>query len=147
MYTYSIFSVEPKIAAQYFYKSGILYRFLQEFKRNRDHNHLQLQYKYAIASLNLSMIEEYIGKLNVEIDKRDVVMKVHWEGKSLTIFEDDRHLEIRSETIADLEEFLFPVLRDSPHYYFVIRNQMKDYGWLSLQKNTRLSKQLLYSIP
>lgn len=146
MYTYSIFSVKPEIASHYFYKSSIIYRFLREFKKNPNYNYLQLQYKYATSPLDIATIAAYMRPLDVEIEKRELVMKLYWDDKSITIHEDDRHLEITCESIADIEEFFFPVLRNSPLHYFVISNQMNDYGWLAVKNNRLMNNQLLYSI-
>lgn len=147
MYTYSIFSIKSKIAKHYFYKTGILYRFINEFKERPNFKYIQLQYNYVVEPLNLDDIANYIQEKDARliIDKRNTYLKIYWEGKTMTIYEDDRHLEVTCSSIEDVEEFFFPALRKSPHFYFVISNSLKDYGWLSVKNNRMLDNPILYS--
>lgn len=148
MYTYSIFCVKAEIANLYFYKTGILYRFLKEFRENRRCAYLQLQYQYITELLTLEIISSYINlsDLDVKIEKREEYLKLYWQDKSLSIYEDDRHVKFTCQSLQDAEDFLFPILRKLPLYFFVTRNSMRDYGWLSFVRNKKSKeKQILYS--
>ncbi len=148
MYTYSVFCVKAEVANHYFYKTGILYRFIKEFRENRNCTYLQLQYKYITEPLDLGMIASFIQSSDQEIaiEKRDSHLKFFWRDKLLTVYEDERHIEFTCESLQDAEDFLFPILRNLPLYFFITRNTMKDYGWLSFMKNNNIkNKQLLYS--
>ena len=148
MYTYSIFSVKPKIAIHYFCKTGILFRFLQEVEEHPNDSLLQLQYEYIINPLSFSNIMSILKRIDndIEIEKRDQYLKLYWQGKQITIYQDNGHLKISSEDIDDVEEFLFPALRKSPEYYFAINNRLEDYGWLSVKNNRIVDNQILYPL-
>lgn len=147
MYSYSIFSVKPKVAFHYIYKTGVLFRFFKEIKENPNYKYLQLQYNYVVEPIELSTIATYLQDTNFElgVEMRDLYLKINWKGKSITIFADGRHLEVTCSSIEDVEEFLFPVLRHSQGFYFVISNRMNDYGWLSVKNHRLLDNQLSYS--
>lgn len=147
MYTYSIFSVKAKIAAHYFYKTGVVYRFLKEYRDGPNYKYLQSQYNYVIEPITLSAVASYLQRLDIDVkmEKRDSYMKVYWEDKSMTIYEDGHHLEVTCTSIEDVEDFFFPILRKSPGYFFVISNRLKDFGWLSVKNNRMMSNQILYS--
>lgn len=148
MYTYSVFCVKADVANNYFYKTGILYRFLKEFRENRNCTYLQLQYKYITELLTLETISSFIQnfKSEITIEKRDSHMKFYWQDKQLTVYEDDRHIEFTCESLQDAEDFFFPVLRNLPLHFFITRNSMRDYGWLSFVKSKSIeNRQILYS--
>lgn len=142
MYTYSIFSVKPEIATHYLYKTGILYRFLLEYQDKPIDSYLQLQYNYVMAPLSLQRIASLLEKSEIQLDKRDKYMEISWEGKSLTVYEDGRHVEITCESMEHMEEFFFPALRKSPGFYFVISSRMNDYGWLSFKNKQILNRKV-----
>lgn len=147
MYTYSIFSIKPKVAVHYLYKTGIIFRFLQEFSENPTDEHLELQYNYVIEPLSLSFIEKKVQKIdgNISIEKHKQSMKIDWEGKILKIHKKRRHLEIHCSTVSEMEEFFFPALRKCDKFFFVTSSQLNDYGWLSIKNNRAGHKQMLYT--
>lgn len=149
MYTYSIFSVKSEIAVHYFYKTSVLFRFFKEFKECPRLTYLQLQYNYVIEPLQLSLVAAYLRSLtdDVNIEKKDKYIQIFWEGKSLTIYEDGHHIELTCSSIQEAEEFFFPILRDSPGFYFVINNRLNDYGWLSVKNNKLINNQIFFSYP
>lgn len=148
MYTYSVFCIRSEVVTHYYYKTGILYRFLNEFKENRKKSYLQLQYKFITEPLTLDLISssfQYSDK-NMEWDKRDNYLKLYKKDQPITIYKDEGHLEFSCESLEDAEEFLFPMLRKLPLHFFVVNNRIKDFGWLSIDKKNYLEiKQVLYS--
>ncbi|MHA6251202.1 sporulation inhibitor of replication protein SirA [Oceanobacillus sp. CAU 1775] len=148
MYTYSVFCIRSEIVTHYYYKTGILYRFLKEFKENRKPSYLQLQYNFITEPLTLDLISSSLQYTNegIDWDKRDNYLKMYRNNGHLSIYKDERHLEFSCDSIEEAEEFLFPMLRRLPLHFFVVNNTIKDYGWLTLDKNNYLEiKQILYS--
>ncbi|MBY7143577.1 sporulation inhibitor of replication protein SirA [Virgibacillus sp. NKC19-3] len=151
MYEYSIFCIKESVAKNYFYKSGILYRFIKEYQNNQNRKDLKLQYDYVTNRFSknalISHIDNSCRKHQISIQREKAHIQLYKNQKLISLHISEKHLKFRCESLEDAEEFLFPMLRQFQPILFIIGNNIENYGWMSRMpySGNYYSEQVLYS--
>ncbi|WP_373896095.1 sporulation inhibitor of replication protein SirA [Virgibacillus natechei] len=151
MYEYSIFWIKESVAKHYFYKSGILYRFIKDYLNNQNREDLKLQYDYITNRFSentlISHIKRSCRKNQIAIQAEGTQIQLHKNQHLISLHISEKHLKFRCETLEDAEEFLFPMLRQFQPILFITGNNIENYGWISPipYSGHYYSEQVLYS--
>jgi hypothetical protein len=148
---YSIYWIRKEFAYRYYYKSGILYRFLKEYQHNLNSTELKDQYNFITNTFPAASLITHIKntlqhRLNLTInDKHLEIFNDHAQAISLHIHE--KHINFRCEMLHDAENMLFPTLRSFHPFLFIVGNDLDNYGWISPVSKERVCTdgQVLYS--
>lgn len=151
MSNYSIYWIREEFAYRYYYKSGILYRFLKEYQQNLDRTEFKEQYNFITntfpaASLITHIKNNQQNGLNLTInDKHLEIFSDQAHYISLHIHE--KHINFRCEMLHDAENMLFSTLRSFHPFLFIVGNDLDNYGWISPVSKERVCTdgQVLYS--
>ncbi|UJL48017.1 sporulation inhibitor of replication protein SirA [Virgibacillus sp. NKC19-16] len=151
MYEYSIFWIKEDVAKHYFYKSGILYRFMRDYQKNQNRADLKIQHDYIInrfpKNILISHIKRYCRENYIVFQLERSHIQLHKNKQLISLHISEKHLKFRCETLEDAEEFLFPMLRQFQPILFIIGNNIENYGWISPipYSGNYYSEQVLYS--
>lgn len=134
MKEYTIYWVKEEFAIHYYYKSDILYRFLNEYHLNHSRNDLVLQFNFITesfpkASLISQLIRQPRNTLSAKNSREFLEIGNKYDFIALHIAE--KHIKFRCETLEDAEALLFPTLRRIHPYLFIVENDGENYGWIS----------------
>lgn len=147
---YSIYWMKDGIAFHYFHKSGILYRFLKQYRQNKERSELKMQYDYITNHFVREDLIAHFKKfqsnqLAIRINGNNVQIERNEQAITLQIY--DKHLQFRCCTLKDAEELLFPILRDFESSLFVAGNNIVNYGWISPLKSSKKyhTREVLFS--
>lgn len=151
MYEYSIIWIKEAVAKHYFYKSGILYRFLKDYQKKQNRSDLKVQYDYITncfpKNVLTSHIKRYCMENQIAIRMEGSHIRLHKNKQLISLHISEKHLKFRCETLEDAEEFLFPMLRQFQPILFIIGNNIENFGWISPMpySGNYCSEQVLYS--
>ncbi|QDP40285.1 sporulation inhibitor of replication protein SirA [Radiobacillus deserti] len=149
MLEYLIYWIKPEFSSHYFYRSGIMYRFFQEYESSYN-DYLQLQFDFVTRRFP---IQDVIWLLQKEFPQfqwqRDgSLMRGTFRGKQLSMYASSRRLYVSTEDYQLADQVLFQTLKKYDSSFFVIEKHTSNYGWVApiKQRKLALSTQLLYSL-
>ncbi|GAB3066635.1 sporulation inhibitor of replication protein SirA [Virgibacillus ainsalahensis] len=150
MYEYSVFWIREQIAKNYFYKSDILYRFINDYQHNQNRTDLKRQFNYITHNFSqhniISYIKRYYSDTNkVQITKSQI--EIIEGNKLITLHVSKKHIKFSCETLQDAEDLLFPMLRSLQPILFIVGVNIENFGWISPVQRVSKSQdeQVLYS--
>ncbi|SES77710.1 Protein of unknown function [Oceanobacillus limi] len=134
MKEYSIYWIKEEFASHYFYKSDILYRFINSYLVNKNRKDLLLQFDYITNNFpNTSIISHVKQHLpsnsTCQIEGNQIIIKRDAQVITLHLYE--KHIKFRCESLQDAERLLFPMLRLFYPFLFIVDNYYENYGWIS----------------
>lgn len=150
MYDYTVYWIKPKVANHYFLKSDILYRFLEEYQYNQNRIDLKKQFLYITNEFKketiLSTLQFHL-KDRIDVHPGGSIARIKNGSNDILIHINKNELSIRTKSLQDVENILFPILRLIHPLLFIIGNTNHDYGWISPMKLSRenIRNQVLYS--
>ncbi|HAM80433.1 sporulation inhibitor of replication protein SirA [Ornithinibacillus bavariensis] len=150
MKEYMVYLIKEEFAIHYYYKSDILYRFLQEYHDEQSRNDLRMQFNFITKgfpkeSLTSQLIRQPKNTLYKEKRSEFVELGNRHYYIALHIYE--KHIKFRCETLQDAEELLFATLRRIYPYIFIVDNHYENYGWISPVRTSSVynNDEVLYS--
>ncbi|MFD2628481.1 sporulation inhibitor of replication protein SirA [Oceanobacillus kapialis] len=135
MYEYTVFRMKEEISWHYFHKSDILYRFIKHYQKEyQQRPDLQVQYDYSTYPFPgeqfCNIVEEKLDPSMFSIENVDF-LRLHKNSTNIPLHISEKHLKFRCKTILDAEEILFPILRQIDSTFFIIGENIAQYGWVS----------------
>lgn len=150
MKEYKVYWIKEEFARHYYYKSDILYRFIQEYHAKQARHDLVSQFHFITESfpkdsIKSQLIRQPLNTLNLLGKDNHVEIGNSHNYISLHIAE--KQIKFRCETLQDAETLLFPTLRRLHTYLFIVDSSYENFGWISPVKlsNGYNSGQVLYS--
>lgn len=134
MQKYTIFWVEEEFCYHYYYKSEILYRFLNEYMSNFYRKDLRTQFNYITRIIPYSSLITHIqtfhhNQIKFKIDGRNIELN-KGEHNAL-LYLNERSLSIMCPSIQDAEIILFQALTSFDRNFFIIEQDTTNSGWIS----------------
>lgn len=150
MNEYDVFWINEEFSYHYFYKSGILYRFLNSYQNNKDRMDLSTQFRYITYTFPEEILHAHLRKpdpFREILQTKHNQFTLYQNEQSVVLYIYEHYLKFQCETLHDAEDLLFPILREFHPYLFIMNVNKQDYGWLSpsTKRNELKTKQLLYS--
>ena len=147
---YYVYSIKEEFAYHYFYKSDILFRFLNLYQENKSRLDLSTQYQYITNdfpedALISHLRKFYPHKISIQIERNEII--IYNNDQSIKLHIHKKHLEFYCETLYDAEDLLFPILRIFHPLLFIMSTNNIDYGWISpiMNRNEFKNRPKLYS--
>ncbi|WP_226034855.1 sporulation inhibitor of replication protein SirA [Aquibacillus saliphilus] len=142
MHEYSTFWIKEEFHYNYFFKPDILCRFLINYISNYDHNGgMQSQFNYITHNIPYNQLVTHIKnyhKYEVEMvinrNKIDLIK----DGKTLTLYINNRNLIILSNSQEEVDDLIFQPLKAFNSSFFVIELGTDNSGWITPMKKEML---------
>ncbi|UFU01131.1 sporulation inhibitor of replication protein SirA [Radiobacillus kanasensis] len=149
MLEYMIFWIKPEFSTHYFYRSGIMFRFLVECE-DSNNDDLQLQFDYVTRKFPVQdviwLLQREFPQFQWEVEGNSIHGSLR--GKQISMYVSSRQLYVSTEDYQLVDQVLFQTLKKYDSSFFVIEKQTNNYGWVApiKQRKLALSTQLLYSL-
>ncbi|GGC97948.1 sporulation inhibitor of replication protein SirA [Pontibacillus salipaludis] len=137
MREYALFWIKDEFSSHYFHKTNILFDFLKEWKYHPDHTLSTTQFQYVTKPIPLDMLVHYVTEKNrkpVEMtyyqNKMSFVIQCKGQNIRLTQMS-DREVRITAESLHQAETMIFETLRTFNHSFFIMDEDMRQYGWIA----------------
>ncbi|WP_010093265.1 sporulation inhibitor of replication protein SirA [Ornithinibacillus scapharcae] len=134
MKEYRVYWIKEEFARHYYYKSDILYRFIQEFHDKQSRPDLVSQFHFITESFPKDSIRSQLVRQPMNTLKKKSIDN-HFEiGNShnyISLHIAEKQIKFRCETLQDAESLLFPTLRRLHTYLFIVDSDYENFGWIS----------------
>src|SRR5699024_1447613 len=142
--------IKEVFAYRYFYRSDILYRFIRSYGQNNHRKDLKKQFTYITKEfpeqdLIASLKKYQTQQSNLTTEKNTIHLYEHGYYIPLQIHQ--KHLKFSCKTLQEAEEVLFPKLRSFHPSLFIMKSNLREYGWITpmLKRNKVKDGHVLYS--
>jgi hypothetical protein len=147
---YKVYWIKEEFAKHYYYKSDILYRFLQEYHLQKQRNDLRMQFNFVTESFPKDPLISQLIRQPRNTYRKDYngeSLSIGNKQELITLHIEEKHIKFRCETLQDAESLLFPTLRRFHPFLFIVDDNSDNYGWISPAKLTTAynNEQVLYS--
>ncbi|MDC3416295.1 sporulation inhibitor of replication protein SirA [Aquibacillus salsiterrae] len=134
MQKYSIFWIEEEFCYHYFYRSEILYRFLNEYLSYTSRTDLLSQFTFVTRNLPyntlLTHFKNYHGdSLKLEMTEKGLVMEKGNSSVCLELF--DRYITVQAFSVEEADRLLFQCLKSFDPSFFIIESETTNCGWIT----------------
>ncbi|MBM7572124.1 sporulation inhibitor of replication protein SirA [Aquibacillus albus] len=134
MQKYSIFWIEEEFCFHYFYKSEILYRFLNEYLSNASRSDLLAQFKFVTKNIPyhplMTDIRKYHkNKIKIIKNGKDIILLL--DNHPLEIQCYDRYMTVSCSSVEIADNVLFQALKAFHPSFFIIENGTTNSGWIT----------------
>ncbi|WP_158234652.1 sporulation inhibitor of replication protein SirA [Lentibacillus sediminis] len=134
MYEYSIFWIKPEVAARYFHKSGLLYRFIKLYQSAPEREDVKAQFNYITHPFPPDLFiarNFYLSEQQITIKINGPFIDLQKDDRAISLQVGEKQIKFRCNTLQDAEELLFPALRAFQPVFFITGNTIENYGWTS----------------
>ncbi|WP_407271488.1 sporulation inhibitor of replication protein SirA [Radiobacillus sp. PE A8.2] len=135
MHKYAMFWIKEEFCYQYYYKSDVLHRFLNQCLTNRSIV-LDTQFNYVTQPISFTQLLKHIKNfhLHIKIDQDGNTMTLKKHGQSLCIHIEERYLMIDCNTVQEADNLLFQPLISFHRNFFIIEKGTINNGWIAPAK-------------
>ncbi|WP_186577373.1 sporulation inhibitor of replication protein SirA [Aquibacillus kalidii] len=141
MQKYTIFWIEQEFCYHYFYKSEILFRFLNEYMNNNSRNDLQSQFDFITKSIPYSNLVTHIQRFHgnqIELKVNGRKIDLIKNNNKVTLYLKERSMIIKCTSVQEADFLLFGALKMFDPSFFIVENGSTNSGWITPVKKEAL---------